>query len=255
MKSGIRKGLAAIAAAAILVLPAASMAVAAPAAPVSGGPVGANACSVQAAAARTGGTVAAMRAFGDCEVDRRLTTLGQLTSTINASKALTAGHKATLTAEVGATSSGLTGLKAAIDAGVSVAVLKARIVEIAAGFRVYDLVVPQVFLTNAADGATAIAAQFGQISPALAGRISTAKSVGKDTTAAQAALDAMNAAIANAAALVSPLPGRLLVLTPAQFTAGTAGPVLRSARAGIVSARDQLKSAVADARAVLADLR
>jgi hypothetical protein len=115
--------------------------------------------------------------------------------------------------------------------------------------------VPQVFLTNAADGATSIAAQFGQISTAIAGRISTAKSAGKDTTAAQAALDAMNAAIANAAASVSPLPGRLLLLTPAQLNAGTAGPVLRSARAGIVSARDQLKSAVADARAVLADLR
>jgi hypothetical protein len=255
MKSGIRKGLAAVAAAAILVLPQASMAVAAPAAPVTGGPAGAGACSAQAAAAQSGGTVAALRAFGDCEVARRLTTLGQLNSAVAGSKALTAAHKSTLAAEIAATSSGLAALKASIDAGVSVAVRRARIVEIATAYRVYDLVAPQVFLTSAADRVVAIAAQFVQISTALAGRISSAKSAGKGTTAAQAALDAMNAAPASAGASASPLPARLLALTPAQLNAGTAGPVLRSARASIVAARDQLKSAVADARAVLADLR
>jgi len=255
MKSGIRKGLAAIAAAAILVLPQASMAIAATAAPVAGGPAGSTVCWAQAAAARSGGTVAAFRAFGDCEVDRRMTTLGQLTAAINASKALTAADKAALAAEIGSTSSGLTALKASIDAGVSVAVLRVRIVEIATQFRVYDLLAPQVYLTGAADGVAAIAAQFGKISTVLAGRISTGKSAGKDTTAAQAALDAMNAAIASAAAAVSPLPAKLLALTPAEYNSGTAGPALRSARAAIVSARDQLKSAVADARAVIADLR
>ena len=255
MKSGIRKGLAAVAAAAILVLPQASIAVAALAAPVVGGPAGSSACSVQAGAARSAGTVAAFRAFGDCEVDRRVTTLGQLTAAINASKALTAAGKSALAAEIGSTSSGLTSLKASIDAAVSVVVLRARIVEIATQFRVYDLIAPQVYLTNAADGVAPIAAQFGKISTVLAGRISTAKSAGKDTTAAQTALDAMNAAIASAAASASPLPTKLLALTPAEYNAGTAGRALRSARAGIVTARDQLKSAVADARAVIADLR
>jgi hypothetical protein len=255
MKSGIRKGIAAVAAAAILVLPQAGLAVAASAAPVAGGPAGSTVCSAQAAAARSGGTVAAFRAFGDCEVDRRLTTLGQLTAAINASLALTAADKSALTAEIGPTSSGLTSLKATIDSAVSVVVLRVRIVEIATQFRVYDLVAPQVYLSNAADGVGAVAAQFGKISTELAGRISAARSAGKDTTAAQAALDATNSAIASAIASASPLPGKLLALTPAQFNAGTAGPVLRSARASIVSARDQLKSAVADARAVLADLR
>jgi hypothetical protein len=255
MKSGIRKGIAAIAAAVVLVLPQAGVSAAASAAPVAGGPSGANACSAQAASARSAGTIAALRAFGDCEVERRTTTLGQLTVLIDASRALTAAHKTTLAAQIGATSAGLAALKATIDAGVSVVVLKARVVEIATQFRVYDVVAPRVFLTNAADGVAAVAAQFEQISTYLAGRISTANSAGKDTTGAQAALHAMNVAIATAAASASPLPARLLALTPAQFNAGTAGPELRSARVSILSARDQLKSAVADARAVIADLR
>jgi hypothetical protein len=255
MKSGIRRGIAAIAAAAVLVLPQASVSVAASAAPVAGGPSGSNACSMQAAAARSAGTIAALRTFGDCEVGRRMTTLGQLTAFIDASRALTAADKTTLAAQLGATSSGLAALEAEIDAGVSVAVLKARVVEIATQFRVYDVVAPQVYLTNAADGVAAVAAQFENISTELAGRISTAKSAGKDTTAAEAALEAMKVAIATAATSASPLPARLLALTPAQFNAGTAGPELGSARASILSARDQLKSAVADARAVLADLR
>jgi hypothetical protein len=255
MKSGIRRGIAAIAAAAVLVLPQASVSVAASAAPVAGGPSGSSACSAQAAGASSAGTIAALRAFGDCEVGRRLTTLGQLTVSIDASRALTTAHKTTLAVQLGAASSGLAALKAVIDAGVSVAVIKTRVVAIATQFRVYDVVAPQVYLTNAADGVAAVAAQFEKISTELAGRISTAKSAGKDTTAAESALHAMTVAIATAAASASPLPARLLALTPAQFNAGTAGPELRSARASILSARDRLKSAVADAGAVLVALR
>ena len=255
MKLGIREAVASIAAVAILVLPQASMAVAASPAPIPGGPAGAGVCSAQAATARSGGTVAALRAFGDCEVARRTTTLGELTATIDASKVLTAAHKSTLASEVGATAAGLATLKASIDAAATPAVLKLRIVEIATTFRVYDLVVPQVMLTNAADGIVAMGPLFAGISTGLAGRISSAQAAGKNTIAAQAALDAMNVATATADASASPLPAGLLALTPAQFNAGTAGPVLRSARASVVSARDQLKSAVADARAVLADLK
>ncbi len=253
MKSGIRKGIAAIAAAAVLVLPQASVS-AASAAPVAGGPSGTNACSAQATAARSAGALA-LRAFGDCEIERRATTLARLTTFISASTALTAAHKSALEARVGETSSGLVSLKAAIDAEVSIAVLKVRVVEIATQFRVYDLVAPQVYLTSAADGVAAVAVQLEKVSTDLAGRISKANAAGKDTMAAAAALQSMTVATATAAGLASPLPERLVALTPAQFNAGTAGPELRNARAAILSARDQLKSAVADARAVLAALR
>ncbi len=59
----------------------------------------------------------------------------------------------------------------------------------------------------------------------------------------------MNAAVAKAVGLATPLPAALLPLTPTQYNFGTAGPVLSNARTAIVSARDALKSAVADAQA------
>jgi len=55
------------------------------------------------------------------------------------------------------------------------------------------------------------------------GAIATAEANGKDVTAAQASLTSMNGEVAAAMALASPLPGRLLPLTAAQWNAGTAG--------------------------------
>jgi hypothetical protein len=59
----------------------------------------------------------------------------------------------------------------------------------------------------------------------------------------------MNAAVTAAVGLASPLPAALLPLTPAQYNGGTAGPILANARTALGKARDDLKAAVADAKA------
>jgi len=45
-----------------------------------------------------------------------------------------------------------------------------------------------------------------------------------------------------------------LALTPAQYNAGMAGPVLQTARGDLVRAGDDLKAAAQDGRAVIAEL-
>lgn len=220
------------------------------------GPAGKGVCATQAAAARgTSITVAALRLFGDCEINRRFTTLTDLSARITASKVMTSAHAATLQGEISSTRAGLTSLKATIDAETSIPALKADIVKIAADYRVYLLVAPQVNLVNGADGVVAAGSKFGDINTKLAARIAAAKAAGKDTTKAQADLDAMNAAVTKAVGLATPLPAALLPLTPAQYNGGTAGPVLANARAALVQARDQLKAAVADAAACRNDLK
>ena len=146
-------------------------------------------------------------------------------------------------------------LKATIDAETSVPNLKAEIARIAKEYRVYLLVGPQVRLVSAADGVVASQKVFANINTKLTNRIAAAKAAGKDTTAAQTDLDAMNAAVTQAAGLATPLPAALLPLTPAQYNAGTAGPVLKSARAALVQARDLLKSAAKDAKTCRAALK
>jgi hypothetical protein len=219
------------------------------------GPAGKGVCAVEATAARTTTTVAALRAFGDCEVNRRFATLNDLSARITASKVMTSSDASALQGEISSTRSGLMSLKASIDSETVLLTLKADIVKIATDYRVYLLVVPQVNLVNAADGVLATQTRFAQVNTNLAARIAAAKAAGKDTTAAQADLDAMNAAVAKAVSLATPLPAALLPLTPAQYNGGTAGPVINNARASLLSARDQLKAAIADANACRAALK
>jgi hypothetical protein len=236
-----------------LLLTSSGVAVAAKA--TTGGPAGNGVCAAESAARRAGPTVDTLRAFGDCEITRRFATLTTLSTKITASKVMTSSDAAALKAEIDSTRSGLTDLKATIDADTSIATLKLDIVKIATDYRVYLLVVPQVHLTNASDAVLAAQTKFAAVNTNLAARIATAKAAGKNTTAAQVDLDTMNAAVAAAAGLASPLPAQLLPLTPAEYNAGTAGPVLAAARTAIVAARNDLKSAVADAKACRAALK
>ncbi len=253
MKTHARTILAGLAVAAMLVV--SSAAVASAAAPVvSGGPAGKGVCAKEAAAVRAGVSIDTLRAFGDCEIARRFTTLDALATKISSSKALTSSDAAALSSEVASTTSGLTALKAEIDSETSLLALPAEIRQIATNYRVYLLVVPQVNLVNGADMVGLANTAFEQISTNLTARIAAAKAAGKETTAAQADLDAMNAAVAQAVGLAEPLPAALLPLTPAQYNAGTAGPVIRNARAALVQARGLLLSARQDAVACRAAL-
>jgi hypothetical protein len=213
------------------------------------GPAGKDLCATQAAAVKAGATVDTLRAFGDCEINRRFTTLTALGSKVSGSKVLTSSDAAALQSEITSTTSGLTGLKAAIDAETNTATLKADIVKIAANYRVYLLVVRQVNLVNGADAVAAAQARFATVDTTLTARIAAAKAAGKDTTAAQTALDAMNASVSAATGLARPLPSALLALTPAQYDAGTGGPAMDNARTALSQARADLKSAVASAKA------
>ena len=214
-----------------------------------GGPAGKGVCATQAAAVKAGADISTLRALGDCEINRRFETLNDLASRVSGSKVLTTSDASALTAEIGSTRSGLTSLKATIDAETSLPALRAEIARIATDYRVYVLVVPQVNLVSAADGVVAAQTRFATVNTNLTARIAAAKAKGKDVTAAQADLDKMNAAVAAAVGLAGPLPATLLPLTPAQYNGGTAGPVLAGARTALGQARDQLKAAVADAKA------
>ncbi len=115
MKTRTSTIFAGLAVAALLVV--SSAAVASAASPVvAGGPAGKGVCATQAAAIKAGASIGTLRAFGDCEIVRRFTTLDALASKISGSKALTSSDAAALSGEVASTKSGLTDLKAQIDA-------------------------------------------------------------------------------------------------------------------------------------------
>jgi len=253
MKTRIPALLSGLALGASLVLVPAGAAAAASPAP-AGGPSGNGQCAPQASAANSGATVASLRAFADCEIDRRPSTLNTLANAVSGSKTLGSDAGA-LSGEIAAEKSGLTTLRASVEAETSAKVLRADLEKIVSDYRVYALVVPQVNLTIAADAVLASQPKFSQLGTAVANRIAAASKAGKNTTAAQADLATMNADVAAAMALVGPLPAQLVPLTPAQYNAGTAGPILSAARTAIGRARDDLKAAVAAGKAALAALK
>jgi hypothetical protein len=253
MSSRLRNALLAGTAAIALAVSAAGFAASAGPAPVTGGPAGADLCSTQASAARSGATIAPLRGFGDCEIARRLTTLHQLASIVGASKGLTSPDAGRLSSEIAGEVGGLTGLRSTIDTQTRIAPLRAALVQIVTNYRVYVLVGPQVRLTIAADSELALKPHFDQLATTLAGRIAAAAK-GKDVSAAQASLDAMNAAVAGAVALATPVPAKLLALTAANYGSAGGATVIKNARIALVAARDHFRSAAQYGRSVLADL-
>ena len=227
---------------------------ASPLVPETGTPAPMRQCVAEAAAAKDG-SVGGLRGLGDCEIDRRLDAITKLQSRVADAAGLAPGDRDALNAQLAADTGGLTALRAKIDGESDVQVLKTDLREIATDFRIYLLMGPKVAEVIAADSELAAAARLGTQAVRLQARIDADKAAGKDVTTAQAALDAMTAKASQVAPLVTGVPAAVLPLTPAQYNAGTAKPILVSSRTGIQGGRGLLVGARADEHACLAALK
>jgi hypothetical protein len=212
-------------------------------------------CDTQWTASRTNRSIAALRAAGDCEVDRRLNTIANLRTAIDAAARLTSGHKSSLTAILDSSESGLHALRSKIDADTTLATLGPDTHAIFADYRIYALVVRQAALVRADDAITATAGRLTDGATKILAAITQAQANGKDVTVATTQLAATQAAIAAALSQVDGDAAAVLALTPEGWNAGTAGPVLTAARSSIAAARADLATALADGKAAIASLK
>jgi hypothetical protein len=213
------------------------------------------ACAAEWAAVKKDPSVANLIALGDCEIARRDVTLDRLQGAVIAAPFLTSADRTALENEIGATRTGLAGLKTTIDADTTVSALKTDLPKIARDYRVYLLVVPQVHLTRGADAESAASGRLTALAGRLGELITFAQSQGKDVTAAKAALAAMTADITDGQSQIGGLSAKILPLTPADWNGGTAAPILNGARASEKSAHDEFVAARNEAKAVIAALK
>jgi hypothetical protein len=199
-------------------------------------------------------TVEHWKAAGLCEVDRRLATIDRLENAIDKARALTDEHATSLTRILDGSAAGLRALRAEIEADTTLADLHEDIRSVFADFRIYALVTRQVWLVIGADAVNGAAAALDATAADLGTLIERAEAAGEDVTEANAHLAAMVAAIDAAQAGVAGVADEVLPLTPAGWNAGTAGPILREARQAIVEARADMRTAMAEARKVIAAL-
>lgn len=224
---------------------------AAPAAPGTG----AAQCAAAWVTVRADRSVQNTQAVGDCEIDRRLSTIDRLRGIVGEAGALTPAHATALTAILDRSASGLTALRSTLAADTTLPDATADVRRIFTDYRVYVLVDRQVVLVHADDRADAAADRLTQAADQLGQAIEQAKANGKDVTAAQGHLDAMTAAITAGRGQVAGDADAMLALTPQGWNAGSAKPVLDAGRASISAARTDFRTALSEARAVLEALR
>ena len=122
------------------------------------------------------------------------------------------------------------------------------------GFRIYVLETPKVHLTMAGDREAAVVTNLQGIGTKLQAAITTAQGKGQDVGQAPALLSDFNAKVADAASKAGSA-GAVLPLTPAQYNAGTAKPVLQSTRDALTQGRGDLIAARNDAAQIVTILQ
>ena len=212
-------------------------------------------CAADWLKAKADPTVPNLQVVGFCEIDRRLVAIDRLAGLVNEARALTDAHKAALTTILGGDKTGLTALRAQIGGDTTIASLRSDIRKIYTDYRIYVLVTRQVRLVRGDDRVATAADRLDDATTRLTDAIARAKANGKDVTAAQGHLDAMVAAIGTARVEVAGDAETVLAQTPAAWNAGTAKPVLDAARVSLGAAHTDLRTALSEAKAVLAALR
>jgi hypothetical protein len=204
---------------------------------------------------RAGVEVDAVRARCDAAVDKRLTTLDDLTTRVQSAKRVSDAEKQPLLASIDATRSGLTTLRSEIDGDTQLTDLRTDCKRIVDDYRVYVLLAPQVRLTIAADASKQAVNALDQAIPKVETAIQNAANAGKDVTEPNELLDDVKAQRASASSLAEGVLAAVSPLTPADYNAGRAQPVLNTARADMKTALDDLRKARNDIRTIRDDLR
>ena len=186
-------------------------------------------------------------------VDVRVAKLSTLNVTVGGSKHITATHRSTEQSTFATASSGLTDLKAKIEADTDAATLKQDCESIYAGYRVFALRAPQAHLIIAGDAETFAVGRLQTGVPKLSDAIAKAKAAGQDTTKAEALFADLQAKLADAATQSGGIGDSVIGYGPADWNANHA--LLTPARGKVVAARADLRIAVADVKGIVAELK
>lgn len=190
---------------------------------------------------------------GDQEITRRLSTLNTLTSKINAATKLTSSDKATLSGEVSSTITGLTSLKAKLDAETTVAAARTDVQDIYSEYRVYALVAPKVTLIKVADDQQVVEGKLVTLAQKLQARIAAAQQKGQDVSALSNELNDMTSKTSAAQTISSGIENSVISLQPNDYNSNHA--LLSGDSTQLKTAHSDNQTAYSDAKSIVAALK
>ena len=204
------------------------------------------------AGAQAGGVDAAKKTC-DTAVARRLTSLGSAKADLDATPSVAGADRVTLDAQIEATRTGLTALKATFDADTTLEKVRTDCRRVVSDYRVYALLIPRVELVRAAGRVQAAAGTLKHLAGLLQAGVNAARGQTKDTTSAQGYVTDLGLKADTAAKTVAGVPAAVLPLDAAGYPGNR--PVVVGARASLDSARGALTGAVAAAGSAIAALK
>jgi hypothetical protein len=196
-------------------------------------------------AAQSGPIDTARKACG-AAVAKRLTSLGTLKKNLDAAPAVASPNRAALDSQIDAAVTGLTALKATIDADTALPKLRTDCRKVVSDYYVSALLVPKVELVRAAGRVQAAAGTLKHLAGLLQARVDGAKVRNKDVASAQGYVTDLGLKVDAATKAAAGVPPAVLPLDAAGFPGNR--PVLAAARASVEEARGALKGALAAAR-------
>jgi hypothetical protein len=190
---------------------------------------------------------------GNNEISRRLSTLQGLTTKITSATKLSASDQASLSDEVTSEVTGLTSLKAKLDADTTVAAARTDAQSIITGYRVYAFIVPKIGLVKAADDQQVAESKLTALVPKLQSRVDAAKAAGKNVTSLASGLTDMSTQISNAQGILPSVSASIISLQPSDFN--TNHKVLSDYRDKLKTAQTDIRAAVTDANSIVNALK
>lgn len=192
------------------------------------------------------------------EIDRRVTSLQNLSTRIDAMKRVSDTGKTALKATIAEQVTVLTTLKAKIIADTDPVVLKEDVASITKSYRIYALVLPQTTILAGADRVLTTVDLMTTLGTKLETRIAEAKTAGKDVTVLETAYAEFKTHIASATTDAQSAISLVSGLKPDNgdtTIAASNKKALTDARAKIRSAEEHIKAARKNAASILAGIK
>ena len=194
----------------------------------------------------------------DKEIDRRIAALNDLNTRVQAMERVTADFKNSLSSNIQNQITGLTQLKAKIDADTDLATLKTDIQTIAQSYRIFMLVMPQSRIAAAADREVNLITMMNTLGSKLQARIAAEQSAGKDVGALLSALTDMSDKLKDANTQAQAAVSVTATLTPDngdKTKMAQNATALKTGRSDIQAAQKDLVAARKDVETILSGLK
>ena len=216
--------------------------------------VGVNAINGGSAGATVNVRLSKVLTRSDTAILARIASLNDLNTRIQAMSNVSVEAKANISNQIQGNISGLTSLKAKIDADTSETTALSDEKSILGSYRIYALVLPQGYIAAASDRILTIAGLMTNISAKLEARITADRTAGKDVSAMESSLIDLNLKITDAKLQASTAETRVAPLAPDmgnKVQLQTNNAALKAARADVKVGTQDLKTARSDADSII----